>query len=74
MGMTMAMQTKTMVSETSGATGRLIQAGVGMARQVERRAADTATRAADTATDHRLRCDSPELVGCLSKRWWMLPS
>ena len=38
-----------------------------MMRQMERRAADTAMRAADTATDHMLRYDSPQLVGCLSK-------
>ena len=44
MGMTMTKQTKTMVSETIGVTGRTIQAGVGMAQQVERRAADTAAR------------------------------
>ena len=65
--MTMSMQVKTMVSEAIGVTGKLIQAGVGMARQVKRRAADTITRAADTATDHKLTCNSPGLVGCLSK-------
>ena len=51
-----------MVNDTIGVSGRLIKAGVGMTRQVERRAADTATRAADTATNHRLRCDNPGLA------------
>ena len=54
MEMTMTMQTKTMVKGTIGVTGGLIQAGVSMVRQRKRRAADTTTRAADTATDHTL--------------------